>query len=147
MLRYLIQPSFYDLDWMGIVSNISYVRWLEDIRSRLLDASPYPMQRLMAEQIAPAMLTTHVDYHNAYIGIEGGLIEARVGRGEKMGRSRWQLVTHFHHADSDQKLVSATQTGCFVKLPSVRPTRTPTEMSAFFDEHLAPDTDYFVGKL
>lgn len=147
MLRYRIQPSFYDLDWMGVVSNLSYVRWLEDIRSRLLDASPYPMRRLMAERISPAMFSTHVDYHAPYVGIEGGLIEARVTAGEKMGRSRWALRTRFHHAETELLLVDARQMGCFVRLPEVAPTRTPSEMQAFFTEQLAPDTDYLIGNL
>jgi acyl-CoA thioester hydrolase len=142
MLRYQIQPSFYDLDWMGIVSNLSYIRWLEDIRSRLLDISPYPMQRLMREKLSPALFTTHVDYISAYIGTQGGLIEVQVTAGDKMGRSRWELLYQFRHLPSGKHLANAMQLGCFVHLPEVRPARIPAEMIAFLEDKLAPHTDY-----
>lgn len=142
MLRYTIQPSFYDLDWMGIVSNLSYVRWLEDIRSRLLDISPHPMNRLMAQNLSPALFVTHVDYLAPYIGTQGGLIEARILAGSKMGRSRWELVFDFYHCDLETHLVHATQLGCFVRLPDVRPARIPQEMLDFLRDRLAPQTDF-----
>ena len=138
----MIRPSFYDLDWMGIVSNISYVRWTEDIRTRLLDMSPYPMSRLMAERLSPALLRTTIDYKQPYDGERGGLIRATVKAGERTGRSRWDLVYQFYHAETDQQLVVATQAGCFVALPEVKPTRIPPEMRDFLTEYLAPETRY-----
>jgi len=32
-----ITVKTYDIDFMGIVSNISYVRWMEDLRLQFLD--------------------------------------------------------------------------------------------------------------
>jgi len=144
MMRYQIQPSFYDLDWMGVVSNLSYIRWMEDIRSRLLDISPYPMHRLMAEKISPALFTTHIDYLSPYIGTLGGVIECRITAGEKIGRTRWELRYDFFHQQNGAHLVQAGQLGCFVRLPEVRPTRTPPEMQAFLQDRLAPTTDYLL---
>jgi acyl-CoA thioester hydrolase len=141
MLRYTIRPSFYDLDWMGVVSNLSYVRWVEDIRTRLLDISPYPMSRLMAENLSPALLTTHVDYLSPYIGKDGGLIEVRVLAGDKLGRTRWELLYDFYHMGTGNQLAHAWQIGCFVSLPAVRPARIPGEMVDFLRDKLAPDTE------
>lgn len=140
MLIYTIYPSFYDFDWMGVVSNISYVRWLEDIRTHILNISPWPLPRLIAAKISPAMFTTHIDYLNPYYGIEGGTIEARITAGEKMGRTRWQLEYDFYHAE--KHLVHATQIGCFVELPALRPIRTPIEMATFLAEKLSSDSSF-----
>ncbi len=140
MLIYTINPAFYDLDWMGVVSNLSYVRWMEDIRTHLLNISPWPLPRLMAAKISPAMFTTHIDYLNAYYGVEGGRIQVRISAGEKMGRTRWQLNYDFYHAEKAIPLAKATQIGCFVELPAVRPIRTPSEMAEFLAEKLASDT-------
>lgn len=147
MMRYTIQPSFYDLDWMGVVSNLSYVRWLEDIRSRLLDISPYPLSRLMDEKLSPALFTTHLDYIAPYIGTEGGLIEVHIMAGKKMGRSRWELDYDFYHQATHAHLAHAYQIGCFVTLPTVRPARIPAEMVAFLRDKLAPDTTYVLPSI
>lgn len=51
----------YDIDFMGIVSNISYVRWLEDLRLHFLDVH-YPLQKLVSEFIVPILTKTHIEY-------------------------------------------------------------------------------------
>lgn len=143
MIRYRVRPSFYDLDWMGVVNNITYVRWLEDIRSRLLDMSPYPMSRLMQENIAPAVFTTHITYVGPFKG--SGVIEAQVTNG-KIGRSRWELLFQFFAVKNEEEqnnlLVQATQSGCFVHLPDIRPAKTPPAMVDFLSNVLAPHTNY-----
>lgn len=142
MLIYTIHPAFYDLDWMGVVSNISYVRWMEDIRTRLLNISPWPMSRLIDAKLSPAMFTTHIDYHNPYYGRDGGLIDVHISAGEKMGRSRWQLVYDFYRAANGSHLAHASQIGCFVELPALRPARIPADMVDFLVEKLNPDSTY-----
>ena len=56
-----ITVKTYDIDFMGIVSNISYVRWMEDLRLQFLDIH-YPLQKLIAELIVPILSHTHLDY-------------------------------------------------------------------------------------
>ena len=56
-----ITVKTYDIDFMGIVSNISYVRWMEDLRLQFLDIH-YPMKKLIAELIVPILSHTHLDY-------------------------------------------------------------------------------------
>src|ERR1700740_1795075 len=51
----------YDIDFAGIVSNIVFIRWLEDLRLCLLDQA-YPLLRALAEDIAPILLSTRIDY-------------------------------------------------------------------------------------
>ena len=145
MMRYTIQPSFYDIDWMGIISNLSYVRWIEDIRSRLLDISPYPMNRLVEEKIFPAVFQTQINYIAPYIGIQGGLIEVQIIAGKKTGRSRWELDYNFYQKDTDLHLAHGFQSGCFVTLPEIKPARIPADIVEFLQIRLAPDTEYVLG--
>ena len=49
-----ITVKTYDIDFMGIVSNISYIRWMEDLRLQFLDIH-YPLQKLIAELIVPVL--------------------------------------------------------------------------------------------
>jgi hypothetical protein len=52
MTEYYEQPlpiRTYDIDFAGIVSNIVFIRWLEDLRLGLLD-QVYPLTQALAEQ-------------------------------------------------------------------------------------------------
>src|SRR6266481_5688666 len=51
----------YDIDFAGIVSNIVFIRWLEDLRLALLDQA-YPLTRALAEDVAPILLATRINY-------------------------------------------------------------------------------------
>ena len=54
----------YDIDFAGIVSNIVYVRWLEDLRLEMLSHS-LPLEELLQNRIAPLILQTKIDYKQA----------------------------------------------------------------------------------
>ena len=51
----------YDIDFAGIVSNIVFIRWLEDLRLGLLDQA-YPLIQALAEDVAPILLATRISY-------------------------------------------------------------------------------------
>ena len=54
----------YDIDFAGIVSNIVYVRWLEDLRLEML-AHHFPLEEQLQRGIAPLVLQTKIDYKQA----------------------------------------------------------------------------------
>ena len=54
----------YDIDVVGVVSNIVYVRWMEDLRLAMLDAF-LPLDEQMADGIAPAILKVEIEYKRA----------------------------------------------------------------------------------
>jgi acyl-CoA thioester hydrolase len=51
----------YDIDFAGVVSNIVFVRWLEDLRLTMMDEA-YPIARALAEDVAPILLETRIAY-------------------------------------------------------------------------------------
>ena len=51
----------YDIDFAGIVSNIVFIRWLEDLRLGLLDRA-YPLIQALADDVAPILLSTRITY-------------------------------------------------------------------------------------
>jgi len=64
MSKFYEQPlpiRTYDIDFAGIVSNIVFIRWLEDLRLALLDQA-YPLIRALAEDVAPILLATRINY-------------------------------------------------------------------------------------
>jgi acyl-CoA thioesterase FadM len=60
-----IEHSFpvmtYDIDFAGVVSNITYIRWLEDLRN-LYAEQFLSLGEAFQRGIAPALMRTEIDY-------------------------------------------------------------------------------------
>jgi acyl-CoA thioester hydrolase len=114
----------YDIDFAGIVSNIVYVRWLEDLRLALLDRA-YPLDRLVADGLGPVLLETHITYRDALT-----IHDKPEGRMtvESMGRVRWTVAAEFVTPDSGRIHATARQTGLFIRLDTRRPIAIPERL-------------------
>lgn len=117
----------YDIDVAGIVSNIVYVRWLEDLRLVMLETY-LPLKEQMEDGIVPAILTTHVEYKRAIL-----MHDSVVGRMWLSGLSkiRWQVEADF--LVGDQLAAHAQQEGCFISLAGHRPARLPAKLTAMWE--------------
>jgi acyl-CoA thioester hydrolase len=109
----------YDIDFAGIVSNIVFIRWLEDLRLGLMEEA-YPLIRALAEDVAPILLTTRITYRRPVT-----IADTLVGRMRVSGlsRVRWRLAAEFAvgkaiHAEADQE-------GLFMRLSTRRPIAIP----------------------
>jgi acyl-CoA thioester hydrolase len=109
----------YDIDFAGIVSNIVFIRWLEDLRLGLLD-QVYPLVQALAEDIAPILLATRISYRRPVT-----IADPLIGRMRVAGlsRVRWQLAAEFTvngavHAEAEQE-------GLFMRLSTRRPIAIP----------------------
>jgi acyl-CoA thioester hydrolase len=56
-----IRVGTYDIDFAAHVSNISYLRWLEDMRGMLFDKY-FPLKNFLAEDKTPVLSSTHIQY-------------------------------------------------------------------------------------
>ena len=114
----------YDIDFAGIVSNIVYVRWLEDLRLALLDRA-YPLDRLVADGLGPVLLETHITYRDALT-----IHDKPEGRMtvESMGRVRWTVAAEFVTPDNGRIHATARQTGLFIRLDTRRPIAIPERL-------------------
>ncbi len=109
----------YDIDFAGIVSNIVFIRWLEDLRLALLDQA-YPLTRALAEDVAPILLATRINYRRP-VTISDPLVGRMRVAG--LGRVRWRLAAEFAvggvvHAEAEQE-------GLFMRLSTRRPIAIP----------------------
>lgn len=117
----------YEIDFAGVVSNIVYVRWLEDLRN-LLAAQVLSIGAAFDRGIAPTLMRTEIDY----------LVPVRfphvvVGRMwlAEQGRARWVLAAEFTSQSLGVVTARAKQTGVFVSLKSLRPVPLPEEYRDF----------------
>jgi acyl-CoA thioester hydrolase len=109
----------YDIDFAGIVSNIVFIRWLEDLRLGLMDQA-YPLIRALAEDVAPILLSTRIAYRRPVT-----IADPLVGRMRVAGlsRVRWSLAAEFTvngaiHAEAEQE-------GLFMRLSTRPPIAIP----------------------
>ena len=116
----------YDIDFAGIVSNIVYVRWLEDLRLAMMDEA-YPIARALAEDVAPILLETRIAYERPVT-----IHDALKGRMwvTEMGRVKWHLAAEFIVGDVVH--ARAEQVGLFIRLSTRRPIAPPLPLRQRF---------------
>lgn len=115
----------YDIDFGGIVSNIVYVRWMEDLRLALLDRYS-PLDEMVRQGFAPVLMSTKMEYLRPV-----KLFEQLVGRlwVTTIGTVRLDLAAEFV-VDGEVR-AKAKQACCCVRLASGRPVRVPEGFARF----------------
>ena len=125
-----ITVKTYDIDFMGIVSNITYVRWMEDLRLHFLEVH-YPLQKLISELIVPIITQTHIEYKRPirmHDQVNGGIWM------EKFDSSGW--VANAEFMVNGKHAVTATQGGVFINLGTMKPANPPEGLQKKYDEAL-----------
>lgn len=117
----------YDIDVMGIVSNIVYIRWFEDLRMAFLDKY-WPYTRMMADNQSPVLAHTEAEYKYPL-----SITDEPVGRlwVESFTRARWRMA--FEIATEDKVHCTGMQHGYVVDLIRKRPVPMPPELVAVFE--------------
>ena len=121
-----IEIKTYDIDFAGIVGNIVYVRWLEDLRIAMM-AEVYPLARAVADGVAPMLLETRIAYERPLT-----LQDAVVGRiwAAGMAGARWRIEAEFRVGGTVH--ARAEQTGLFIRLSTRKPVRPPKILIGHF---------------
>ncbi|PPS44977.1 thioesterase family protein [Chroococcidiopsis sp. TS-821] len=119
----------YDIDFAGIVSNIVFIRWLEDLRCEIL-VNHLPIEEQLQNGVAPLLIQTQIDYKKSIT-----LVDKPIGR---MWISKLKTMKWFVNAEiSVDGMVAATaeQTGCFIDLTTRRPVPVPAELQQKYLEY------------
>lgn len=122
-IRHEFRVMTYDIDFAGIVSNISYIRWLEDLRN-LFAEQALSLGDALRRGIVPALMRTEIDYL-APVRFPD-IVTGQMWLAEH-GRSKWDLAAEFESQGTGQLVARARQTGVFVSLETLRPIRLPEE--------------------
>ena len=116
----------YDIDFAGIVSNIVYIRWLEDLRLKMLE-SYLPLEQLMAEGYCPIINSTEIKYKKALRMFDQPVGKMWVTR---LGRSRCTLQAEIYL--NNEVVTLATQVGFFINLETMRPMPIPEKLKHIY---------------
>jgi acyl-CoA thioester hydrolase len=112
----------YDIDVMGIVSNIVYIRWFEDLRFEFLDRH-WPFDNMLKSNQSPILSTTHVKYRyplTIYDRPSGNLWIS------DLGRAKWTVSIEI--ITEEKMHCTGTQTGYFLDLTTKKPVPLPREL-------------------
>ena len=115
-----IRVKTYDVDWIGHVNNIVYVRWLEDLRLHLLDTH-FPLDALRDRGLAPIIVTTNIHYRKG-ISLSDHEVLARMWVSD-FGRATFYLEAEFRVAGDLR--CTAGQRGTFIDQAKMKPVRVP----------------------
>lgn len=116
----------YDVDMAQIVHNAVYIRWLEDLRTAMMDKY-LPLQHWMVRDLMPVLLETRISYRRAI-----KLFDAVQGRMEmpRFGPVKWAMDIQF--TVNGELRADAHQLGCFIDMKTMRATPIPEDIRALF---------------
>ena len=129
-----LQVKTYDIDFAGIVSNIVYLRWLEDLRLEMLETY-LPLKQLMARGYCPIIASTEIKYKKALRIFDRPVAKMWVsglGRSEAMPLGLSRCILQAEICLDNQIVTTATQTGFFINLETMRPMAVPQELKAIY---------------
>ncbi len=117
-----INVKSYDIDYGGVVSNIVYIRWLEDLRLELL-TTLLPLKKQLYDGIAPVLLSTKISYRSPIRILDQPLGVMWI---QNMTSVRWTVVAEVKVGE--RITTEAEQVGAFVNLDTGKPVRIPTHL-------------------
>lgn len=118
-IRREIAVKTYDIDFAGHVSNIVYLRWMEDLRLAIFDEY-FPLMNLMEEGYLPIITESRIQYKKSV-----DLFDKPVG-------SMWIARMRAASFDFEGEIVvgaevatRAFHTGLFINSKTMKPVRVP----------------------
>ena len=121
-----IKVATYDIDFAGIVSNISYIRWLEDLRLAWLEKY-FSLWKQVESGFAPILLETRIEYHHAIRMFDQPTGLMWVGR---LHSHKWQIKAEIRV--KDKVMAIAEQKGVFVDREKWKPIRIPENLKQLY---------------
>jgi acyl-CoA thioester hydrolase len=116
-----IEVKSYDIDIVGHVNNIVYIRWMEDLRLKILEHY-LPYDRLMEQGISPVLLRTEIDYRKAV-----NMFEPVVGKAWISGFEGIRMHIQFEFEVDGVVRAAGRQIGVFFNLDRQKPVRPPRD--------------------
>lgn len=123
-----IRVASYDIDFAGIVSNISYIRWMEDLRLSWLEKY-FSLNKQVEEGFIPILLETHIQYHHAirmFDRVTGLMWVSR------LHSHKWKVKAEF--IVNEKVMATAEQKGVFVDQNTWRPIRIPDNLKKIYQK-------------
>ncbi len=119
----------YDVDVAGIVSNIVYVRWLEDLRMELFSTRLAPKVS-GGRELMTVVARTEINYRKSLRFYDQCIGRVRV---VEIGRTSLTLDASFVNL-SGETVADARQTNVHIDITTGRPSSLPEDLRALFEQ-------------
>ncbi len=122
------QVYSFQIDYVGHVSNIVYIQWMEIGRTKLLEEIGLPLNKLAENGIAPILVHTDITYKKAIYVDE--IIKIEIWVSELQHASAIMKFNFFN--EKGELAAFGSQKGLFIHRDKVKPYRlSPEEREAF----------------
>ncbi|MDX9802158.1 MAG: thioesterase family protein [Spirochaetia bacterium] len=125
-----IEIQGYDIDYGGVVSNIVYIRWMDDLRTALLK-DHYSLALMAKNGLAPVVNKTHAHYKRPALFGDSLIAKIRITMLEKI---RWEVQVEITK-NGGETVFTAVQSGAFVNLKNGRPVPVPAILADKWKEY------------
>jgi acyl-CoA thioester hydrolase len=123
-IEHEIVVSTYDIDFAGHVSNIAYLRWLEDMRLMLFEKY-FPLEGFLKQGKSPVLAATNIQYRRPIRLFDKPRAHMWVS---KMGNASMTIEAEIY---VDGTLTTtAEHVGVFIEMASGKPIRLPADVVA-----------------
>lgn len=126
-----IRIKTYDIDFVGHVNNIVYIRWLEDLRLHLLDTY-FPLEPMRQAGYAPIIVNTEIHYKQGIL-LSDHQVHAEMWASD-FGRATFHLEAAFNVNETTR--ATARQRGTFVDIQNHKIIRVPKELREHYEERV-----------
>ncbi|MBC8043497.1 MAG: acyl-CoA thioesterase [Rhizobacter sp.] len=123
-LAFGIKP--FDIDFAQHVSNITYIRWLEELRLEML-RQYLPLRGLIQSGLTPVLTETHIEYKRAL-----KMFDEPVGKMWMTEVGGVRMSVEAEITSPDGVSAKAVQRGIFMHIATGRPARVPETLKAFY---------------
>jgi acyl-CoA thioester hydrolase len=120
----------YDIDFAGVVSNIVYIRWLEDLRLTVLETY-YPLEKFLSAGLAPTLVETHIKYRKAITIHDRPQARMWISK-----VSRLKFVFNAEIRVEGEIVTEAEQVGCLIDMSTGRPAPMPPELREIYHKQV-----------
>lgn len=129
------QVYSFQIDFVGHVSNIVYIQWMEIGRTKLLEKIGLPLNVLSEKGIAPILVQTDITYKKALYVDEKVKIELWVS---ELQNASAKMKFNFYNGKGELAAYGS-QRGLFIHRDKVKPYRLTNEERAAFEKVLVED--------
>jgi len=122
-VKFEVEVYTYQIDFVGHVSNIVYIQWMEIGRLKLLEAIGLPIVELLKTNIAPVLVETNIRYKKSVF--IGDKVEIEVWFSKVMNAS---AIMEFRFYNPEGDLVATGwQKGLFINKKTMKVHRMTME--------------------
>ncbi len=127
-IRIEVQVMFFDTDCGGVVSNISYLRFIETARTLLAEKLGLPLSEMSQSQRYPVVVRTEIDYRRGAKLADILIVEGWL---DKVDRARFWCAFRITRKSDDALIVESRQMLALVQMPEAKLLRLPEDWERF----------------